>query len=95
MEAKTTRTLRVRAENAFDRVAEWTRKNGVQLEHSKTEALLFAGRRRIPPLTLHLERHTCRTASMVKYLGVWLARSRSFREHTIVRQAGQGKPSTP
>ena len=44
VEAKTTRAVRVKTEDALDRAAD-----GVQLEYSKTEALRYAGKEGIQP----------------------------------------------
>ena len=49
VEAKTTRAVRVKTEDALDRAAD-----GVQLEYSKTEALRYAGKEGIQPLGLWL-----------------------------------------
>lgn len=81
VEADSAELLKVRAEDAYDRVTRWIQSNGIQLEPSKTEALIVCGRRRLSPVTLNLRGHPCTTKDKVKYLGVWMSRAGHGKVH--------------
>ena len=55
-----------RAEDAYCRIEQWTRANGITLEPTKTEAILIRGKRRDPEVTLNLKGHNCQTTRKAK-----------------------------
>lgn len=91
VEARTAEDLKVKAEDAFERVARWFRRNHIELEPTKTEVLMTCGRRPIPPQTFRLESTRVTTKRCAKYLGVWLNKAGNFTDHAREQAARANK----
>lgn len=66
---------------AFERVQDWMVAHQLALAPEKTEAIVMAGRRLLQPIAFEVNGHTVTPGDRLKYLGVWLDRSRKFQLH--------------
>lgn len=62
-------------------VANWMRKNLLDLAPHKTEAVLLTKRRKIPDLTFNLLGNTITPKGSIKYLGIWLDSKLTYTVH--------------
>lgn len=66
---------------ALGRIQSWMVSHQLALAPEKTEAILMAGRRILRPITFLVAGHTVTPGDKLKYLGVWLDKSRTFQLH--------------
>lgn len=81
IKAGTIPLAKMRAEDAYGRINQWTNRHGIALEPTKTEAMIVRGRKRPPEITLDLGGHSCTTTKAAKYLGVWVATNKGYATH--------------
>lgn len=80
--------LKLKAESAYARIAQWFQRQGLELAHEKTEAIIVCGKRRIGELSLDLCGSIIVPSPRVKYLGVYFNRAGNFSTHASL-QAGK------
>lgn len=83
--------VREQIEEATRAVNDWISAAGLVLERTKTEILLFTGRRKISLVEFQVAGHTVQYANEVKYLGLVLDRHLNFGKHTAYAAARAGK----
>lgn len=79
--AKTEAGIRIRANDALQRIAEWMARMRLDLAPEKTEAILFTGKRIIKDIPLTLQGVSIEWKTEVKYLGVVLDKHLNFGRH--------------
>uniref|UniRef100_A0A1B6HLL2 Reverse transcriptase domain-containing protein n=1 Tax=Homalodisca liturata TaxID=320908 RepID=A0A1B6HLL2_9HEMI len=79
----TEHVLMERSNEAIARVGDHLQELGLELAPQKTEAIIMAGRRRLRPITFRVQGTTVTPKTKVKYLGIWLDKSRTFVPHVM------------
>ena len=80
VKAGTTQELEIKTNRSLEMIAEWTRQNEIELEPTKTEAIMLTEKRdRAPRITLG--GHEIVIAKHVKYLGIHLQKGFTCIQH--------------
>lgn len=69
---------------AMENIEQWILENGLDLAGQKTEAVVLSGRRTLKEVTLRVKGVEITSKPAIKYLGVWLDKDVTMKEH--VRQ---------
>ena len=67
----------------LEKIAEWTRKQGLAIAPEKTEAVLLIGRKQHRPITFKCLGQVVEPKTQIKYLGVVFDHRLSFRQHVV------------
>lgn len=81
--ANTANSLTLKANTAIGRLELAIRKKRLQLESSKTEAVILYGARSLGAIEIEVEETTIRTSNSLKYLGVHFGKDGSMTEHVV------------